>query len=734
MTVFVNLSCVTDSDVSRGFLYRLGRWSARHAVAVILIWVSLVVGAVIGNRALGGVYADNFALPGTSAQQAADLLQAHRPSAGGQGGLIVFAVSSGSLTSQRSAIEQSMTAVRELPDVLGASDPLAPTAIAKSGQIAYSSAHFSVNPQTLGPRYLATVNRAVAPARAAGVSVNYGGQLGQAAKLKNRDPRSEEIGIIAAFIVLLIGFGSVYAAGLPILSALAGAFAGLSVLGMLAAASTFPTVSPTLAIMMGLGVGIDYALFLATRHRQLVMDGVEPADAAARSLAASGRAVLVAALTVIIALLGLYASGLSFIGKLGLAACITVAVAALGALTVVPALLALMGRRIDRLQVRRPVAEASGEHAGWQRYAERVGARPWAYLLAGVALLGILAIPAFSLQLGHIDAGADPAGSTAKIAYDELSTGFGPGANGPFTVVAKLGPGVPGTERASLQKLLYADLVKTPDVAMVSPVKATPDGALLYATVLPRTDPQSPATDQLMRALQTDTLPSALYFTGSTGYVTGSLAGQLQFRDEIDSRMPLIIATVIAAAFVVLLFAFRSPVLALKAGILNLFSIGAAYGVVVAVFQWGWGSSLFGVSEKVPIESYVPMMIFAIVFGLSMDYEVFLLSRVREAWLRTGDNHQSVAHGLATTARVITCAALIMTSVFIAFLLSTNVIVKMLALGLGLSVLIDASVIRLVVVPATMFLLGRYNWWTPRWLRGPVSARPGTKKNALPVP
>ena len=591
MTVFVNLSCVTDSDVSRGFLYRLGRWSAGHAVAVILIWVFLVVGAVIGNRALGGVYADNFALPGTSAQQAADLLQAHRPSAGGQGGLIVFAVTSGSLTSQRSAIEQSMTAVRELPDVLGASDPLAPTTIARSGQIAYSSAHFSVNPQTLGPRYLATVNRAVAPARAAGVTVNYGGQLGQAAKLKNKDPRSEEIGIIAAFIVLLIGFGSVYAAGLPILSALAGAFAGLSVLGMLAAASTFPTVSPTLAIMMGLGVGIDYALFLTTRHRQLVMDGVEPAEAAARSLAASGRAVLVAALTVIIALLGLYASGLYFIGKLGLAACITVAVAALGALTVVPALLALMGRRIDRLQVRRPVAEASGEHAGWQRYAERVGARPWAYLLAGVALLGILAIPAFSMQLGHIDAGADPAGSTAKIAYDELSTGFGPGANGPFTVVAKLGPGVPGTERASLQKLLYADLVKTPDVAMVSPVKATPDGALLYATVLPRTDPQSPATDQLMRTLQTDTLPSALYFTGSTGYVTGSLAGQLQFRDEIDGRMPLIIATVIAAAFVVLLFAFRSPVLALKAGILNLFSIGAAYGVVVAVFQWGWGSS-----------------------------------------------------------------------------------------------------------------------------------------------
>jgi putative drug exporter of the RND superfamily len=712
-----------DDPPARGALYRIGLFSARHRYVVVVIWLGLLIGATIGSRALGGVYADNFGLPGTSAQEGLNLLHAHRPSAGGQSGQLVFAVSAGKLTSERAAIEDSMTAMRALPDVLSASDPLTTTTIAKDGRIAYATVHFSANPQTLGPGYLATVGHAMSQARSAGVSVSYGGQLGAAAKVKDRDKTSEAIGIAAALVILLIGFGSVLGAGLPVLSALAGAFAGLSVLGMLAAAITFPTASPTLAIMMGLGVGIDYSLFLSTRHRQLVMDGVDPVEAAARSLAASGHAVLIAATTVVIALLGLYASGLAYIGELGLAAGITVTVAALGAVTVVPALLALAGQRIDRLRVRAPVAEAQargthpGTHGGWERYAERVGRRPWLYLLGGLAVLGVLAIPALSMQLGHVDASADPPGSTARQAYDELSQGFGPGANGPFTIVAQLGSQArPPAVRASVSRLLYQDLRSTPDVAHVSPVKATPDGKLLYATVLPKTGPQAAATNQLMLTLQDSTLPAALWMTQSTGYVTGSVAGQLQFRDVAAARLPLIIGAVIAAAFVLLLLTFRSPVLAAKAAVLNFLSIGAAYGIVVAAFQWGWGSSLFGVSEKVPIESYVPMIIFAIVFGLSMDYEVFLLSRVREAWLRSGDNHASVAHGLATTARVISCAALIMTSVFAAFLFSSSVVVKMLALGLALSVLIDASIIRLLIVPAAMFLLGRYNWWTPRWL------------------
>jgi putative drug exporter of the RND superfamily len=725
----------------RSLLYRLGWWSARHRSLVVVLWLLVLGGAAAGSQALGGVYSDNFALPGTSAQRGADLLQAHRPSVGGQNGSLVFAVSSGTLSPHRAAVEEAMTRVRALPDVLAASDPLTRGAVAPDGRVAYATVHFAVNPQSLGPSYMTRVGAAVAPARSGGVSVNYGGQLGQAAKLKDRDPRSEEIGIVAAILVLLLGFGSVVAAGLPVVSALAGAFAGLSGLGMLAAATTFPTVSPTLAIMMGLGVGIDYALFLTTRHRQLVMDGVPPDEAAARSLAASGRAVLVAALTVVIAMLGLYASGITFIGKLGLAASVTVAVAALSAITVVPALLAFAGQRIDRVRVRRPVAEASAEHAGWARYAERLGAHPWPYLVGGVALLAVLAVPAFSMRLGHIDAGADPSGSTAKTAYEELSAGFGPGANGPMTVVAKLGPAMTAAAgnphaAASRQRLasqVHAALAAAPDVAAVSQVKATPDGALLYATVLPGTGPQAAATDQLMHVLQDDTLPDVLNASGSTGYVTGSLAGQLQFRDVLSSRLPYVIAAVILAAFVLLLAAFRSPVLAAKAAVLNLLSIGAAWGVVVAVFQWGWGSSLLGVSEKVPIESYAPMMIFAIVFGLSMDYEVFLLSRVREAWLRTSDNRQSVASGLARTARVITCAAAIMVCVFAAFLLSANVVVKMLALGLGLAVLIDASVIRLVVVPTAMFVLGRYNWWAPRWLAG-RSLQPAPSHKAPPDP
>ena len=323
------------------------------------------------------------------------------------------------------------------------------------------------------------------------------------------------------------------------------------------------------------------------------------------------------------------------------------------------------------------------------------------------------------MTLGHVDTGAEPASYSEKQAYDAISAAFGPGANGPLIVVAQLDRAKTSTHAQvqSLETSLKTALAKTADVASVGPIQASPDGAVLYASVVPETGPQDAATSTLGTTLENQTLPSALSPVGARGYVTGTLAGNLDFVSDSAQRLPVIIGVVIAVAFLLLLASFRSPVLALKAAILNLFSIGAAYGVVVAVFQWGWGSSLLGVSEKVPIESYVPMIMFAIVFGLSMDYEVFLLTRVREVWKRTGNNHASVAGGLAATARVITCAALIITSVFLAFLLSPNVVVKMLALGLGASILIDASIIRLLVVPATMFLLGKANWWTPRWLQ-----------------
>jgi RND superfamily putative drug exporter len=696
----------------------MGLICARHGWWVLGAWIVLALAVTLGHRAAGTVYSDDFQLPGSSAQQGADLLEAHEPTKAGQTGQLVFTVDSGTLQPHSSQLTAAAQNVAKLRHVLAVSDPLAAATTAKDDRTAYSTVNFDVNPSTLGSSYLDSIDAAVAGARASGVEVDYGGVLGQAARPKPNDVLSEVIGIGVAILVLLIGFGSVYAAGLPILTALVGVGTGLGVLGLIAATTTFPTVSPTIGLMLGLGVGIDYALFLSTRHRQLVMDGVEPATAAARTVSSSGRSVIVAAGTVVIAMLGLFASGIGFIGKLGLSAAITVAVGGLAAITLVPALLGLAGRNIDRLRVRRPVAEAGTDsgsrgETGWHRYAEKVGRRPWYYLAAGVVVLVVLAIPMLAMRLGHVDAGADPTSYTDRRAYDAISEAFGPGANGPLTVVVQLaGKGSATTLATDLDHALTA----TAGVASVSRPTTSPDGALLISTVIPTTGPQAAATDELLKRLNDDTLPGVLAGTGANGYITGTLAANLDFRDAISARLPVIIAVVIAAAFVLLLISFRSPVLALKAAVFNLLSIGAAYGVVTAVFQWGWGGPLLGVSEKVPIESYVPMMMFAIVFGLSMDYEVFLLSRVRERWLVTGDNARSVADGLAATARVITCAALIMTSVFLAFLLSSNVVVKMISLGLGVSVLIDASLIRLLIVPAAMFLLGRACWWLPRWL------------------
>jgi len=692
LTLSAKVSVVTgsarrpDDDAGRlGVLGRLGTWCAGHSWWVIGVWLVLLLGVTVGHQQLGGSYSDDFTVATSSAAQGSALLAAHEPAAGGQGGQLVFSVPTGSVTSHATAVEAAAAAVRALPHVLAVSDPLAGATISADRRAAYATVHFDTSPVGLGHAYVATVNTATAGARTAGVAVDYGGLLGQAARPKGGDARSERIGIAVAVLVLLLAFGSVYAAALPILSAVIGVVTGLGVLGMLASAVNFASVSPTLAVMMGLGVGIDYGLFLTTRHRQQVLDGADPIVAAGRTTAASGRAVVIAAVTVVIALLGLYASGLSFTGRLGVAGGVTVAVSAAAALTLVPALLGRAGRRIDRVTVRRPVAETAGSGDGWARYARSVGTHPWRYLLAGVAVLAVLAVPLLSMRLGHVDAGADPRSYTDKRAYDAIATNFGPGANGPLTVVAAL-PAADRTDAAATQVLassLRSALAATTGVVSVSPVRTTTDGALLVTTVMPTTGPQAAGTDTLLRTLTDTTLPRVLDSAHATGYVTGATTGQLDFRDKVSGRLPDIIAVVIAAAFLLLLLTFRAPVLALKAGVLNLLSIGAAYGVLVAVFQWGWGSSLLGLSETVPVESYVPMIMFAIVFGLSMDYEVFLLSRIKEAWDRTHDNQRSVAAGLTHTGRVITCAALIMVSVFFAFLLSGSVPVKMLALGLS---------------------------------------------------
>ncbi|MFD0314825.1 MMPL family transporter [Streptomyces flavalbus] len=697
-----------------GLLHRAGRLCARRPWWVLGVWLLVALAALGADRAFGGTYEDDFSLPGTSAQTGADLLQEHGSDGvrGTSSQIVLHTEGDGGLSGHRDAVRDTLGELRALPGVISVADPFAtPGAVSADGDTALVTVRFAENPSGYGKSYVDQVDGAVSGLRGDGVQVEYGGPLGQLARPESGAHLSEVIGFATAVLVLLVGFGSVAAAGFPLLTALVGLVAGLAVLGLLAGVFSFGAAAPTLATMMGLGVGIDYALFLITRYRRLLRDLGDPAEAAGRAVATSGRAVIVAALTVALALGGLYASGVTFIGTLGAAAAVTVLVAAVAALTLAPALLGIVGRNVDRWRVRTPVDEPDDEGGAdaWHRWGAAIGRRPWLFLLTGVLALGVLAVPAAGMRLGHVDAGAGPTGHTDRRAYDLVSDGFGPGTNGQVTVVVERPGSLDPRE-------LYDALAATPGVAHVSTPAATADQALLTATVTPDSGPQDQATSEVLDRLRDDTLPDVLAGTGAEAHLTGTTAAQLTFRDVVRDRLPVIIAVVVAAAFLLLLTVFRSLLVALKAALLNLLSIAAAYGVVVAVFQWGWGGALFGVPEPVPVESYVPMMMFAIVFGLSMDYEVFLLSRVREAWLASGDNRLSVAEGLAGTARVITCAALIMTSVFFAFLLSTNVVIKMLALGLGVSVVVDATVVRLVLVPATMFLLGRANWWLPRWL------------------
>ncbi|MFG2195027.1 MMPL family transporter [Streptomyces sp. NPDC048639] len=743
----------------RGLLRPLGEWCARHHYLVIVLWLVALGGVHAANSTWGGTYADNFTLPGTQSQEGVDVLDEHAPQLGGQSSTIVLHDSAKPLTDDRSQVDQVVDNLSKLPHVIAVQNPLpsssqpppqpAPSTdgpkpsspLSKDGRIAYITVRWDTNPQALGTSYLDNVDGAVEPLRQADVDVEYGGSLGELARPKANDLLSEAIGFGVAVVVLVIGFGSLIAAGVPLLTALLSVIVGVSCLGLVAAAWTFASVSPTLATMIGIGVGIDYALFLLTRHRQQVMEGEDPVVSAGRAVATSGHAVVVSGCTVIVALAGLSVSGVSFISKLGVAAAITVVTAVLGALTLVPALLGLIGRAIDRFTVRTPVAESgapasakpgatagtrgtgtAGAGAGaaeaqgtWHRYAQHVERRPWWFLGGGIAVLAVLTVPLFSIQLGHIDDGADPTSYTDRRAYDLITDGFGVGTNGPVTAVIDQSK-VPNADRAALADSVQKNLTGVPGSASFSPLQTPGDGDVLLSTVIPDQRPQDEATTDLINHLADDVLPKAASGTEAKGYVTGTTAAQVDFRNIIADRLPLIIAVVVGLAFIIILIVFRGLLVALKAAVLNLLSIGASYGVVVAVFQWGWGGPELGVNGTVPIESYVPMMMFAIIFGLSMDYEVFLLSRVHEAWERTGDSRGSVAHALEITARVITCAALIMVSVFAAFIISTNIVVKMLGLGLAVSVLVDATIVRLLLVPAVMTLLGKSAWWMPHWL------------------
>jgi putative drug exporter of the RND superfamily len=719
------------------FLDSVGRWCARRHWEVIVAWV-IILGALLGLRSVfGGHFQNNYTVTGSESAQGLSVLKKEFPAQGGYAGQIVFHAPTGSVAAQTDAVNNAMANVAKLPHVLNAVSPFAvPNSpqVAKNGTTAYGTVSWDVVPPSLDTAYLHQLDNAVAPARTAGLQVEYGGGAGQIGQTTD-DKTSEIIGLSCALVLLLFMFGSVVAAVMPLLSALFSVFAGLALVGLLAAAITFPTTAPTVATLLGLGVAIDYGLFLMARHREQLDHGVPVIKSAGRATATSGAAIVVAGGTVVVSILGLYVSGVPFVGAMGLASAIVVAVAMLAALTLMPAFMgvakqnvrAIKDRRAAKRATRGDVDEATAaarlakltaasdeahENSAFARWGRKVSNRPWPWAIAATGVLVVLAIPLFSLRLGQLDAGTNPTSESIRRAYDLIATNFGPGANGPLTVVVQLPSGNSPQANQTLLANTQSTLSKTPGVAAVAAPSVNSANTTAVINVVPTTSPQDAATTKLANDLRDSVLPTVPAKT----YVVGTTAGYIDFTAKIAKRMPWLILTVVLLAFVLLTVAFRSVVIATKAAILNLLSVAAAYGVVVAIFQWGWGSSVINIHEKLPIPAFVPMLMFAIVFGLSMDYEVFLISRVHEAWTKTADAHRSVAIGIGSTARVITTAAAIMIVVFTSFVLDPDPTVKMLAIGMAAAVLIDASIIRMILVPAVMSLLGRHAWWIPRWL------------------
>jgi RND superfamily putative drug exporter len=702
----------------------LARWCFTHRRLVVLGWVAALIGVTALHSSVGSSYSDNFKLPHTQSFDAVRLLERNAPNVSGDTDRVVMAVTNGKVTDPgpRAQAEKLLEQLSTVPHVTTIKSPFNATGksqISPSGQIAFANVTFDEGANKVSSADAKAFVNKVTSASGNGVEFEVNGQVAKAGNQSN-EGTGLLFGFIAAAAVLFIVFGSLLATLLPLVVAGLSLGTGVGVVGLLSHVFDLASFSSELALLIGLGVGVDYALFIVTRYKQGVLRGLMPEQAVVESLDTSGRAVLFAGVIVCIAMLGMFALGVSFLYGVAVAAAIAVAFTVLAALTLLPALLGFFGRFVLRRRERRALRDGrlrtTDESAGWAKWAGRMEKRPAAFAAVAIGVMVIIAIPFFSMRLGSADAGSDPANSTTRKAYDLLAKGFGPGYNGPLQLVAEVD--------SPAQEAAFARVVKTvaqtPGVvgAQAPTIVAGKDGHsdVALANVYPNGSPQDASTSDLLHKVRNDIVPAAERGTGLTVLTGGQTAIFDDFSHILTGKLPLFIGVVVLLSFLLLLAVFRSIAIPITAAVMNMLSAGAAFGVVTAIFQNGWGASLVGIDKTGPIESFLPVLMFPILFGLSMDYEVFLVSRIYEEWHRRRDNLEAVKHGLAATGRTITAAAAIMVLVFGAFVLGGERVIKLFGIGLGSAVLLDATIVRSIAVPAVMMVLGDLNWKLPRFL------------------
>lgn len=698
-------------------LYRLGHFAVRRRRFVLGAWLAVLVLVGVLASTVGGSTTDSFSIPGTESQRAADLLDERFPAQSGSDSQIVFASPDGATlndSAERAAVEATLAEIGSLEGVVAVSDPFADETISPEGTVGYAVVRYGVDSMEVTDEQVEALLDTAAIGEAAGVRVEFGGDV-VGAHGEEPGHTSELIGLGVAVIVLLFAFGSVIAMGLPLLTALLGV--GITMMGITLVAGIVDVsgTAPILAMMIGLAIGIDYALFIVTRHRQNLAEGHSVEESAARANATAGGAVVFAGVTVVIALAGLAVVGIPFVTVMGIAAAMSVVIGIAIAITLIPAMLGFAGTNIDRWRIGRARTGSHDEAKATlsARWAKRVTERPGIALLGGLAVMIALAVPALSIRLGMTDAGSNPKSTTTRQAYDLLADGFGPGFNGPLMLVTDLSGA--GDPQAAIDALSTA-VADDDNVLRVGATTLNESGDTAVTQVIPRTGPSDKGTEQLVHRLRHDVIPVVQDATGAQASVAGSTAANIDISDKMGKALPVFMVLVVGLTLLLLLMVFRSVAVPIKAAIAILLSIASSFGVLVAIFQWGWLMGLVGLQETVPIVSFLPMIMFAILFGLSMDYEVFIMSRVREDYVRTGQARQSVLTGLTSSARVITAAALIMISVFASFVLGDDPVIKMFGIGLSAAVLLDATVVRMMIVPAVMALLDRKAWWLPKWL------------------